>query len=425
MPRHISNRVLHLHFGSTRVIPLCTRSCVCLPAVEREKQSYCPQGEVRKCDTDLLSFFIFHRPSLLNPKQSRIQGPTLSTTTGFRQQQRQATRASNNIVISNNSSSILINRINPLPSTMSEQQQQQGEQKKGGIPWLIPETQQLVEWRDGDIVVAVPAKSGTTWTMNIVHQLRSGGDGDFKDIYCEVMWMEFANKPGVTPEILAQRIAEMPTTRRRAFKSHAGPGVLPFVEAGSGKDVKYVVVIRNPEDALTSFRPFIASHKQEWFDLWGLPKEAFMRPSLEAFYNEIIVPQSMWMMVFGFAAAWWPKRHEKNVLFLHYTDMVKDHEGSIRKIADFLDMHPTAEQWPNILKYTSFEWMKAHEERFELPVYAPNILESGAMVRRGQVGKAREEGFTEAMSADLLARGSQIIQDKDALHWIYHGGALP
>ena len=28
-------------------------------------------------------------------------------------------------------------------------------------------------WREGDIVVSVPGKSGTTWTMNIVHQLRT------------------------------------------------------------------------------------------------------------------------------------------------------------------------------------------------------------------------------------------------------------
>ena len=36
-------------------------------------------------------------------------------------------------------------------------------------PWINESMQQLIEWRDGDIIVSVPVKSGTTWTMNIVH----------------------------------------------------------------------------------------------------------------------------------------------------------------------------------------------------------------------------------------------------------------
>ena len=43
------------------------------------------------------------------------------------------------------------------------------------IPWIDVTMQQQVAWRDGDIVISVPVKSGTTWMMNIVHQLRSRG----------------------------------------------------------------------------------------------------------------------------------------------------------------------------------------------------------------------------------------------------------
>ena len=50
------------------------------------------------------------------------------------------------------------------------------------MPWINTTIQQRIEWRDGDIVVPVPVKSGTTWTMNIVHQLRSGGDPDLFDV---------------------------------------------------------------------------------------------------------------------------------------------------------------------------------------------------------------------------------------------------
>ena len=45
--------------------------------------------------------------------------------------------------------------------------------------------------------MSVPAKSGTTWMMNIVHQLRTGGDPGFKDIYIEVPWLEFVEGPSL------------------------------------------------------------------------------------------------------------------------------------------------------------------------------------------------------------------------------------
>ena len=67
-----------------------------------------------------------------------------------------------------------------------------------------------------------PAKSGTTWTMNIFHQLRTGGDPDFKDIYAEVPWLEFKERPDQPDEELLERWKQLPSPR--AFKSHSMPG---------------------------------------------------------------------------------------------------------------------------------------------------------------------------------------------------------
>ena len=61
--------------------------------------------------------------------------------------------------------------------------------------WLNPPLQKKIEYRPTDTIISVPAKSGTTWTMNIFHQLRTGGDADFKDIYQEVPWVEFKERP--------------------------------------------------------------------------------------------------------------------------------------------------------------------------------------------------------------------------------------
>jgi hypothetical protein len=61
----------------------------------------------------------------------------------------------------------------------------ENEAPPAGPPWIQPDIQQKIEWRDGDVVVSVPLKSGTTWTMNIVHQLVTGGTSDFQDIYAK------------------------------------------------------------------------------------------------------------------------------------------------------------------------------------------------------------------------------------------------
>lgn len=294
-----------------------------------------------------------------------------------------------------------------------------------GPPWIQPAIQQKIEWRDGDIVISVPAKSGTTWTMNIVYQLLAGGDADFRDIYEEVPWIEFLSHPGQSHQDVIDRVDAMPASRRRAFKTHSAPPVVPFLKAGTGRDVKYVVVFRNPEEALVSFRPFLERHSDEWFDLWNVPRAALCRPDVPSFYSDVIDRNGMQGMFFGFLAAWWPLRAESNVLFLHYSDMKRDHEGSIRKIAKFLGVEPTADRWPAILEYTSFPWMKRHENKFEatstgeIPPLMP-----GAMIRKGEAGQAEADGMTGEISKRLRERGRRICPDPEALAWFYEGGDL-
>ena len=293
-----------------------------------------------------------------------------------------------------------------------------------GIPWISTSMQQQIEWRDGDVVVSVPAKSGTTWTMNIVHQLRAGGDPDFFDIYAEVPWLEFVPRPDTVPEDLVAAFDEMGHDRRRAFKTHSGPGDLPYQQPGQGPEVKYVVVVRNPDEAVASIRPFIAGHSDAWFELWQVPKEMIVGPDFPSFFAEMAGP--VVAGVFGFVAAWWPLRDNANVLLVHFSDLKRDHEGSVRRIADFLGFDVTDDQWPAILEYTSFGWMKAHEDKFELrSVSDIQILDPGAMIRNGQIGASADDGVTPEISAAIADAGRQILEDQQAFDWCYRGGPLP
>jgi hypothetical protein len=216
----------------------------------------------------------------------------------------------------------------------------------------------------------------------------------------------------------------MPGDRRRAFKTHAGPPEIPFHGAGRGLDVRYVVVARNPDEAVASFRPFIASHADAWFELWGVPRDAVVGADFETYFAGIgshgIVP-----MIFGFMAAWWPLRNEPNVHLVHYADLLQDPERSQREIADFLGFAVRDDQWPAILEHTSFAWMKAHEDKFELrSVSTTPILDPGAMIRRGRVGASQDDGITPQISAAIAAIGREILTDEAAFAWCYQGGSV-
>jgi aryl sulfotransferase len=300
-----------------------------------------------------------------------------------------------------------------------------GPQKGGPPPWINPEIQQEVALRDGDIWISVPAKSGTNWMMNIVHQLLTGGAHDFDSIYSVVPWPEYVERPGQPRQEVLDRLAAMSVGARRAFKSHSAPPELPFVKAGQGKDVKYIAVCRNPEEALVSFKIFLDNHTDAFFDMWKVPRTALTRPGFEAFYREVIDAKGMQGMFYGFLASWWPLRHEPNVLLLHYADIKRGGGKILRRISDFLGTAPTETQWAAIEKHTSFDWMKANETKFEILPGPVQPLASGAMIRKGKTGAAREDGMTDQIAAELRVFGSRIVSDPAVLHWLYEGGALP
>ena len=293
---------------------------------------------------------------------------------------------------------------------------------RSGPPWIDETIQAKIAWRDGDVVVSVPAKSGTTWAMNIVHQIRSGGDPSFTDIYAEVPWLEIVPRPDADVIDLVGGFDAMPREPRRALKSHAAPPTLPFQGSGAGPDVRYLVVVRNPDEAVASFRPFISAHSDAWFDLWRFDKSAIVGPDFETFItgfaSHALVPK-----IFGFLASWWPLRNEPNVMLVHYTDLKREPDLRIQQIADFLEFDVSEPSWPAILEYTSFAWMKTHEDKFELrSVTDVPILEPGAMIRKGQAGTSVEDGITPGIAAAIAEIGRTILTDRRAFDWCYQGG---
>src|SRR5207244_5731210 len=99
------------------------------------------------------------------------------------------------------------------------------------------------------------------------------------DIYAEVPWLELVPRPDARPEDLVAGFNNMRRDRRRAFKTHAGPDVLPVQIPGVGPDVRYVVVVRNPDEAVASIRPFLEAQSDAWLDRWRRSRGAFEGPA--------------------------------------------------------------------------------------------------------------------------------------------------
>ena len=174
-----------------------------------------------------------------------------------------------------------------------------------------------VTFRDDDIVVATYAKTGTTWTQQIVGQLvHQGKDGALLEAS---PWIDFRPIP---LEIVLEGIAAQ--KHRRFLKTHLPVDALRF-----SPKAKYLYVVRDGRDVAWSMHnhhlgfteqvypmfnntfgregdplvpptPDVAQYFREWLDGGGLP-----------------VGVSFWEHVQG----WYDIRHLPNVLLLHFNNL--------------------------------------------------------------------------------------------------------
>ncbi|GAB4283942.1 MAG: hypothetical protein Kow0058_02920 [Roseovarius sp.] len=187
-----------------------------------------------------------------------------------------------------------------------------------------------------DVIIAPFAKCGTTWMQQIVHGLRSGGSMDFDEITEVVPWLELAHDMGVDLDA-PQR------ARPRAFKSHLGWDEIP-------KGARYIVVLRDPVDAMLSLHRFFEGW---WFEPGHIGLADFARYYLGRTNN-----------YWGHAASWWARRGCPDLLLLSYEQMRRDLPGAVRAVADFLGIDdPRARAIATA--QAEFGFMKRHARQFD------------------------------------------------------------
>jgi sulfotransferase family protein len=244
-----------------------------------------------------------------------------------------------------------------------------------------------------DVFVATFAKSGTNWMMQIAHQLIWHGMGEFEHIHSVVPWPDTQVMPPFVrryaiPLQDAQDWEQSPE-RKRVIKTHFDWELLPYSE-----DARYIMVIRDPKDVFVSSYFFLKA---------GVFGSAM--PSVDTWYNLFL---SEGFLIGGSWAAntagYWAQRGRPNVLIASFKSMKRDLKGTVRTVAEFLDVHApdhAPERLIDIVcEKSSFEYMKGIDHKFRMGKMIP-WRPAGAMMRKGAQGG----------SAELLSRERQREMD--------------
>lgn len=273
-------------------------------------------------------------------------------------------------------------------------------------------------FREGDIVIATYAKSGTTWMQQIVSQLIFRGREDI-DVHRLSPWYDLR----VLPPEARQAVAAQ--QHRRFLKTHLPVDALVF-----SPEARYIYVGRDGRDAAWSFHNHHSNGTDEYFQLYnsGLP-EGF--PVLDRGPEDPHEFYRQWFDGNGFpiwpfwenVRGWWAVRGLPNVMLVHFNDLKADLEGGIRRIAAFLDIDADAETLALAVAHSGFDYMKSHAA-----AVAPRggvLWKGGAetFINKGSNGRWRDRLTAEEVEA-YERRAVQELGPQCA-RWLAEGGSYP
>ena len=207
-------------------------------------------------------------------------------------------------------------------------------------------------FRQGDIVISTPPKSGTTWLQMI----------------CALLIFQTPDLPAPVRELspwlddwrsvrgaLFTQLAAQP--HRRFIKTHVSPGRIDIDPRAT-----YITVARDPLDALLSM------HRQSDLSLPEARRASL--PSLrERLLKNLDPAEPYWSRhLVGhmqILSGGWARREEPNFMLLHYQDLRADLEGQMRGIATQLGITVPETVWPGLVKAATFDQMRAAADRIQ------------------------------------------------------------
>jgi len=319
--------------------------------------------------------------------------------------------------------------------------------KIGFIPWVmtgnpIPpyfdatvySQEYFHEWaQDGDCIFASGPKSGTVWVHNILHLLKNNGNDDFEYLMSQHNGLtEFL----LYPEHTVDKRLEETQRKRNAAKSRPVPPMTHFSHMSPSRNIygmnvalhpkiKYLVTLRNLKEVVRSLYPFFNNHSPEFRNMWGGFPPPFGSKE-EAVDFCIQTPE----LIFGHAKGWWNVREEPNVLLVHFSDLKRNPQDAIQRIATFLDI-PVSEEVMNItLHKSSIEYMKGRVDTEHAEVYGCKFGRPGGPRVAGvanHIDKGESDGAAEFFTLDMETKLNHAIEENlgehpDLIQWLKTGG---
>lgn len=279
--------------------------------------------------------------------------------------------------------------------------------------------------RPGDIIVSTSYKTGTTWMQTIVANLLYQ-DGEMPaPVTVMAPWLDMCLPP--LDEIVQGLEAQ---TGRRAIKTHLPLDGLPYFDTA-----RYVVVGRDIRDVFMS----IWNHHSGYTDeIKGYTKERADAIGRE-FPVDIGDIHELWRMWIdkswfewegsGYpywshlhhVQSWWNFRHLPNVLLVHFTDLLEDPEGQVRRVAAHLDIAIDEQLLPGILERISFKSMKQNFSAKIMP-QADELFRGGGQTFMNKGTNGRWQGV---LTDEELAQSRAAVEREltpDCADWLEHGG---
>eukprot|EP00929_Paragymnodinium_shiwhaense_P053978 TRINITY_DN27059_c0_g1_i1.p1 TRINITY_DN27059_c0_g1~~TRINITY_DN27059_c0_g1_i1.p1 ORF type:complete len:359 (+),score=32.46 TRINITY_DN27059_c0_g1_i1:67-1143(+) len=222
------------------------------------------------------------------------------------------------------------------------------------------------------VIVAIPAKSGTTWMGHIVHQLLTRGSDDIdftRNLMADSPYPELA-EPLLGSKL---HLLDPPYWTRSPFpeagtvtvRTHATHAQLRGMNATELDGYKLLTVLRDPRDTLLSSWRFLTEMvdmETSQVPISNLARLLRMAGELHGLYAHYV--------------DMWQRRHHPSVLLLFYDDLKEDLGGSIRRVANHLVSDPARanDVYPDeiierVAQQSTHAWMSdaKRSPRFDVP----------------------------------------------------------
>ncbi|MEM7408229.1 MAG: sulfotransferase domain-containing protein [Pseudomonadota bacterium] len=264
--------------------------------------------------------------------------------------------------------------------------------------------------RRGDVILATPSKSGTTWTQTMVAMLLHGSPelpGRVTDLS---PWLD-ANFASV--EDTAAALERQPG--RRVVKTHTPVDGFPLWEG-----VQVISVFRHPLEMYLSLRKHIVNMK----DRQGGSGVASLAEGLEHFLNTPFDAQdadedTIMTVTRHFEASVLSGRLRTS-LILNYAAMLRDHAGAIARLNDYLGTDRDDKTLEAIRQATAFSAMKANATQFAPQGGQGFWHDDRAFFASGKSGGWRD-AFDDGQLAAYSTRFAELLPSEAHRQWIEDG----